>query len=363
MRNINIALGRNSYGIIIGVGLLETIGEQLSKLGLNGKAVIVTNPYIKELYGNKLEKLLEGAGFRSCIVTLPDGEEFKSLDQAGELYRRFSECNIERMTPVLALGGGVIGDLAGFVAATYMRGVPLIQLPTTLLAQVDSSIGGKTAVNHGGLKNIIGAFYQPDLVIADISSLATLPPEEVLNGLSEVIKYGVIRDRELFELVETNISRLTGKNRPDFDLLEEVVFRCARIKASFVEQDERDTGIRNLLNLGHTVGHAVETVSDFRIKHGRAVAIGMVAAGNIALRQGIFPEADLARLTQLLSRAGLPEKISGLDVSRIMEATQHDKKVSGGKIRFILPRIIGDAFIADNVELSLVEQVLKDCYE
>ena len=271
-----------------------------------------------------------------------------------------SEIQAERVTPVLALGGGVIGDLAGFVAATYMRGIPLIHLPTTLLAQVDSSIGGKTAVNHAGLKNQIGVFYQPMLVLADVQALISLPSQELSNGLAEVIKYGIIRDKQLFTLIENNLTEVKSTT---FGIIEEVVSRCAGIKAEIVSQDEKDQGLRNILNYGHTVGHAIETVSDFGWKHGQAVAAGMVAATVISYRMGILPGSDTKSIISLIENAGLPVKIKSLDTTAILQAMQHDKKKSGGRTRFILPKCIGEVVINDEVSPVMLEQVLKDLYE
>ena len=285
MRTIKVNLARKSYEVQIGPGLLNQVGERLQRLGLRGKAVIITNPAVKRLYGDGLKAALEAAGFVPVVLEVPDGEEHKSLEEAAGLYERLSQEKVERLTPVLALGGGVVGDLAGFVAATYLRGVPLFHIPTTLLAQVDSSIGGKTGVNHGRLKNIIGAFYQPGLVISDIATLKTLTEKEFRNGMAEVIKYGVIQDVGLFESIESNLERLQAR---DMEMLEEVVWRCVAIKAEIVEKDENDLGIRNILNYGHTVGHAIETVSDFVIGHGQAVAIGMLVAAADCPGDGFF---------------------------------------------------------------------------
>lgn len=360
MKKIQVALANNSYEIRIGSNLLGQIGRQMRERGLVGKAVIITSPTVKALYGEQLRSSLQDTGFDPETLEVPDGEEYKSLDEAGRLYTRLSEIQAERNTPVVALGGGVIGDLAGFVAATYMRGVPLVQAPTTLLAQVDSSIGGKAAVNHGRLKNNIGAFYQPVLVTADISTLKTLPEKEIVNGLAEVIKYGVIRDRQLFQMIEDNLDKIKSLEPGP---LEEIIYRCAGIKAGIVEKDERDQGLRNILNFGHTVGHGIETASDFRIGHGNAVAVGMTAAGMIAERMGIFPRPDLERLKSVLAGAGLTVSIRGLSSETIAQAMKHDKKKIGGKIRFILPRSIGKVEINDEVSTDLVEWVLEELNE
>ncbi len=356
MKRINVGLAGKSYDILIGRDLLKQISKHLNDCGFNGRLVIITNPIVRQLYGNALGQRLSSSGFQATILSVIDGEEQKSLDVAGRLYTQLSDCYTERTTPILALGGGVIGDLAGFVAATYMRGVPLVQLPTTLLSQVDSSIGGKVAVNHGKLKNEIGAFYQPRLVISDTATLRTLPEREFKSGMAEVIKSAVIKDSELFSFIEGNIDKIKAL---DDTFLEEVVFRSAGIKASVVTQDELDTGLRNKLNFGHTAGHAIETASNFKIEHGYAVAIGMMVAGGIAEKLGFFDSNELTRLAALLENTGLPTDIPKLDRDKILQAMKHDKKVTDGKIKFVLPRAIGDVFITDKVDLSLIKEVLK----
>jgi len=266
-----------------------------------------------------------------------------------------TDCYAERTTPILALGGGVIGDLTGFVAATYQRGVPLIQIPTTLLAQVDSSIGGKVAVDHGQLKNKIGAFYQPRLVIADINTLRTLPANELANGLAEVIKSAVIRNKEFFAFLEKNLDRIKSL---DEKALEEIVFQSVKIKAEIVEKDEKDLGLRSILNYGHTIGHAIESVSDFKVEHGRAIAIGMLAAARISNQMGILDKNELIRLKGVIEKADLPTEMPNLEVEKITRAMKHDKKVRQDKVRFVLLKSIGSVFITDEVSPSLVEEVL-----
>jgi len=360
MKKISVKLGVNSYDICVGSGLLRQTGQRLKEIGFSDKLVIVTDPTVRSLYGNTLERSLTSDGFRVIILDVPEGEEQKSLETASSLYHELNDFHAERTTPILALGGGIIGDLAGFVAATYLRGVPLIQIPTTLLAQVDSSIGGKVAVDHGNLKNIIGAFYQPRLVISDIATLKTLPPRELSDGLAEVIKYAVIWDEELFTYLERNLDRIKSF---DDALLGEIVFRSAKIKAGIVEKDERDSGLRNILNYGHTVGHAIESASDLQVEHGKAVAIGMLAAGKISNRLGILSENELVRLKGVIERAGLPTDIPDLKMERIIQAMKHDKKIVGGKIRFVLSKSMGNVFVTDEVSLSLVEQVLVNWNE
>ena len=356
MKKVRLRLGSDSYEVNIGSGLLAQAGHWLKESGFGGKLVIITNPVVEKLYGGALEQNLTGEGFRVIILSVPDGEEQKSLANVGRLYHELSDFYAERTTPILALGGGVIGDLAGFVAATYLRGVPLIQIPTTLLAQVDSSIGGKVAVNHDQLKNKIGAFYQPGLVISDINILGTLLSKEMASGLAEVIKSAVVWDREFFSYLEVNLDRIQSLSDRE---LEETVYRSVKIKAEIVEKDERDLGLRSILNYGHTIGHAIESAMDFKMSHGEAVAIGMLAAARISNRLGILDINEVTRLRSLIKRANLTAEIPELDLERVVRAVRHDKKILAGKIRFVLPKAIGDVFITDEVSLSLVEEVLS----
>lgn len=355
MRKVRVRLGSNSYEIQIGSGLLMQTGRQLKRMGYGDKLAIVTNPTVRSLYGNILKQSLTREGFKVTVLQVPEGEEQKSLETAGRLYNELSKFYAERTTPILALGGGVIGDLTGFVAATYLRGVPLIQIPTTLLAQVDSSIGGKVAVNYGELKNRIGAFYQPRLVISDITILRTLTTRELSDGLAEIVKYAVIADKEFFVFLERNLDQIKSL---DGRLLEETVFKSSKIKAEIVERDERDLGLRNILNYGHTIGHAIESASNFEVQHGEAVAIGMLAAGRISNKLGILDKNGLVRLKTVIERADLPTEIPSLEVKKIIRAIEHDKKILRGKVRCILPKSIGNAFMTDEVSPSLIEQTL-----
>lgn len=355
MKKVTLAAGSGSYDILIGPGLLPQTGILLKEKGLSGKAVIVTDTRINGLHGGTLKRSLENDGFEVLVIEVPPGEDQKSLETAGRLYTELTGFYAERTTPVLALGGGVIGDLAGFVAATYMRGVPLVQIPTTLLSQGDSSIGGKVAVDHGQLKNKIGAFYHPRVTIADISVLKTLSSRELTNGLSEIIKHGVILDEDFFGYLEENINKI---NSLDEEVLEEVVSHSAEIKAGVVEKDELDMGLRNILNYGHTVGHAIESVSGLTIWHGEAVAIGMIIEARISYRLGVMSKNDVARLNEVITRAGLPTEPPELDADEVVQAIRHDKKIIQGKIKFALPRKIGEAFITDEVSTSLVKESL-----
>ena len=355
MRKVKVALSGKSYQVYIGPGLLAQTGHWLSENGFSGRLVIITDPTVNKLYGGVLNQGLTEDGFSVNTLLVPEGEEQKSLETAGRLYHELTNCYAERTTPILALGGGVIGDLAGFVAATYLRGVPLVQVPTTLLAQVDSSIGGKVAVDHGHLKNMIGAFYQPRLVIADTSTLRTLPAEELANGLAEVIKSAAIQDEKFFAFLEQNLNRIKSL---DEGALEEIVFQSVKIKAEVVEKDEMDLGLRNILNYGHTIGHALESVSDFSIGHGQAVAIGMVAAAKISQMMGTLDGNEVVRLKKVIEQAGLPTEMPNLESTEIIKAMKHDKKIRRDKVRFVLLKSIGNVFITDEVSPSLVEKVL-----
>ncbi|MFC1917504.1 3-dehydroquinate synthase [Chloroflexota bacterium] len=356
MRNIKIALGKNSYEIRIGSGILNQTGSWLKELGFSGKLVVITDDTVMKLYGDLLRQNLVKDGFSLTMLAVPAGEEQKSLETAARLYQELTDAHAERNTPILALGGGVIGDLAGFVAATFMRGLPFIQIPTTLLAQIDSSIGGKVAVDHGQLKNMIGVFYQPVMVIADTVTLKTLPESEIANGLAEIIKSAAIRNKNLFSFLEKNMGRLKSLEE---STLEEVVFQTAKIKTEVVSQDERDAGLRNILNYGHTIGHAVEAVSDFGITHGHAVALGMAAAAEISRRMGMLGGNEVQRLMQLIEAAGLPTRLPDLNIDAVLTAMQHDKKVKDEKIRFVLLQDIGKAMVTDNVSPALVREVLE----
>jgi len=356
MTELKVNLGERSYPVHIGEGLLVRLPGMLDNLGLGKRLTIVTNTVVARIHSRNLIDTLKSRGFEIDLIVFPDGEAQKSLATAGKIFQTLAGNRAEREMPILALGGGVIGDLAGFVAATYQRGVPFVQLPTTLLAQVDSSIGGKVAVNVGKLKNMAGAFYQPRLVVSDTAVLKTLPDEEVRNGLAEVIKCAVIKDPELFEYLEQHVVEATQKV---VGVLTHIVSRAAAVKVSVVEQDEKDHGERQILNFGHTLGHAIECVSNFRLKHGTAVALGMAAAAKVANRIGLLPEPHVIRITSLISAAGLPVAMPVKHTDALINAMQHDKKVSGGKLKFILPTGIGAVTIRDDIDPRMVIEALS----
>ncbi len=355
MKKVAVNLGERSYEFRVGAGILSRAGTWLKSAGFYGRAVVITDNTVKKIYADILRRSLEQSRFNVVVIDVPAGEESKSLETAGRLYEELAEVRAERATPILALGGGVIGDLAGFVAATYMRGVPLVQVPTTLLAQVDSSIGGKTAVDCGGLKNMIGVFYQPKLVIADIDTLGTLPAVELTSGLAEVIKSAAVTDREFFVYLEKNISKAASLQP---EVVQNIVLRTAGIKAEIVAADEREGGLREVLNFGHTFGHAVESVSGFSLKHGQAVAIGMMAAAGISRSLGILAGSEADRLEKVIEAAGLPTRMPDLDRSKVLKAMMHDKKVRRDRVRFVLLNAIGSAFISDDVTPELIEEVV-----
>ncbi len=355
MARIVVELGKRSYPIEIEMGLLRGVGARLRGLGLSGPCAVVTNPLVNGLYGKALLNSLEEAGgFEPLLVTVPDGEEYKSLAEAGKLYDVLIENRFERGSPIIALGGGVIGDLAGFVAATYLRGVPYVQVPTTLLAQVDSSVGGKTAVNHPGGKNLIGAFYQPLAVLIDPATLRTLEKREVLAGLAEVVKYGIILDAAFFAFLEKNTDGLTGLHE---DVIIEAIKRSCEIKAAVVAEDELETtGRRAVLNLGHTFGHAIEALSGYGVyRHGEAVAMGMVMAAKLSVRLGLCAAGVAGRIEGLMRALGLPASPPPIDAEAFIESMRRDKKVVGGRLRFILIEDMGSVVLRDVEEKELRE--------
>lgn len=360
MRTAHVWCSGNLYRMSVGAGALAQAGEALSRLGYAGRVMVVTDENVAGLFGGTVAQSLQASGFQPEFSIFQPGEEQKSLGTASMIYDRLNEAGAERGTPLIALGGGVVGDLAGFVAATYFRGLPLVHMPTTLLAQVDSSIGGKVAVNHGRLKNNVGAFHQPVAIIADTSCLARLPYREFRNGLAEVIKSAMIRDADFFRYLEGDIDRVLAR---DEDALERIVSVTARIKAAVVQEDEKDTGLRNILNYGHTAGHGIESASSFALCHGECVAIGMEVAGRIAAELGLGLAADVGRQRALLIRAGLPVTVPGdVKVEEVLSAMARDKKLSRGRLRFILPTSIGEVVIRDDVPMDLVRDALLRSY-
>ena len=359
-RKLEVALGERSYPIYVGTGMVSSFAATCKQHNIPEQVAILTDSNVSKLYLKTLEKNLRHFGYRSIGIVLPPGEHQKTLSSANSVFTTMLRSGIGRKSAVLALGGGVIGDLAGFVAATYHRGVPLVQIPTTLLSQVDSSIGGKTAVNHPLGKNMIGAFYQPKFVWADIDCLGTLPLREIVCGLGEIVKYGVISDTELFSYLENNIGNVL---RLDQEAVLHVQAACSTIKAGLVSQDERESGVRVILNFGHTIGHALEAAGKYRLlKHGEAVLLGMAAEGFIARELGMIGSDVYERITNLIRRVPLKANLKTLSISSILDAMNRDKKSVSGKKRFVLPTRIGEVKVVEQVEVALIKESLNQIF-
>jgi len=362
MHKIDVQLDSGGYEILVGKGLLAELASLLPSAIKPSRVMIVTNPSVDELYGNALRKALKPLGCEVLTEAIPEGEEWKNLGTVEKLFDRMVEARLDRQSLLVVLGGGVVGDIAGFAAATYMRGIPFVQVPTTLLAQVDSSVGGKTGVDHPRGKNLIGAFYQPVLVCIDPGVLASLPEEQMRNGMAEVIKYGMVADESLFMQLERHADSLTAL---DEGLLEDVIRRCCQIKARVVQQDERETtGLRAILNYGHTIGHAIESVTEYkRYSHGEAVSIGMSVAARMAVKMELISDEIEQRQNRLLTSAGLPIGFSGIEPGRIIEAMLTDKKAVGDRARLVIPLAIGRVVVKDNVPSEIVEQAARELGE
>ena len=361
MAHITVNVPENTYTITIAPGNLAQIGDQIKALNAGKKVLMISNPEIFSYYGDTAIASLEAAGFKVYTHLVGAGESYKTLTSITQIYDVALEHHLERSSTFIALGGGVIGDLTGFAAATWLRGANFVQVPTSLLAMVDAAIGGKTGVNHPQGKNLIGAFYQPKLVLIDPLVLKTLPTREFRAGIAEVIKYGVIWDIDLFSKLE-HTAQIDNVDTIDPSLLQTILIRSAQTKADIVSQDEKEAGLRAILNYGHTIGHAVESLTHYQhVVHGEAVAIGMVAAGHIATRMGLWTGDDARRQNTLIKNAGLPVTIpSQLEKQAIITALQHDKKVTAGKVRFILPTQIGGVVITDKVTPDVIEKALSD---
>lgn len=357
LATIRVELGDRSYPIRIGQGWIEELGSQLKDLLPGHRFCLVTNPEIEAHWAGPVVHSLTYSGLPAEICTIAEGETAKTLETVSEIYDFLIERRYDRRTALIALGGGVVGDVVGFAAASFLRGVELIQIPTTLLAMVDSSVGGKTGVNHRLGKNLIGAFKQPRLVGIDLDFLKTLPAEEFRSGMAEVVKYGMIRDEEFFSFIEEAADRLVELEP---EALRLAVGRSCEIKAEVVSEDETETGLRAILNFGHTFAHAVETLSDYQgIRHGEAVAMGMMAAcrlGNIA---GDFPEAATARLEKLLKKLQLPVRLTRFPVEDYLGVMRSDKKARSGRMRFVLPVRIGEVALRDDIEETAVTKAIE----
>ena len=357
MKRLNIDLEERSYDILIGRIILSKVGELISKRFKPSKTTIITHPSIRNLFGDKIESGLTNIINSSEVIEVPEGESSKSLQQVELIYDRMLEMKCDRKSFLIALGGGVIGDLTGFIAATYQRGIPFIQIPTTLLSQVDSSVGGKTAVNLPRGKNMIGAFYQPKLVVIDLDTLQTLPKKEFRAGLAEVVKYGVIADAELFTFLENKAEDILSLKSA---CLEYIIETSCAIKARVVEKDEHENRHRMILNFGHTFGHSIETLTNYtEYLHGEALSIGMVQAASLSVETGLCNKDVLIRIKNLLKKFGLPIHPPDLKTEDIIRSMYHDKKTTHNKLRLILVKAIGSVEIVDNVSEIPIKAVLN----
>ena len=354
---VKVELGSRSYDILIGLGSLSDCHKHIKRLFSSGSLFMISDDNCFDLIGHDLIRLLAENGLSVRSVVFPMGEGSKNLRTVENISSELAQKGADRHSVIIALGGGVTGDIAGFVASIYMRGIPFVQIPTTLLAQVDSSVGGKTGVDLKEGKNLVGTFYQPSLVIIDIGVLATLPPKELRNGLSEVIKYGAIWDADFFSYLEDNIKGCIGLEP---EAIMEVVRRSCEIKAEVVSSDEREAGLRRILNFGHTFGHAIEAASNFQISHGEGVSIGMVAASRLSNMKGLLSDNELERMINLITAMGLPVELpSYLNIDDVISRIKYDKKSRGGDIHFVLLKRIGDTLITPDVSNNEIKTALS----
>jgi 3-dehydroquinate synthase len=360
LRYVRVDLGERSYDIVIGGGLLARLAEFLRPLKLGRCGVVITDMQVGRLYAKPVREALHGGGFEAEILDVPAGEASKSLRQANRLFEKLTAFRLDRQSFVIALGGGVVGDLAGFVAAAYLRGLSFVQVPTTLLAQMDSSVGGKVGVNLPQGKNLVGAFYQPRLVLADIDTLQTLPGRELRAGFAEVIKHGAIYDAEFFAWLEREYERVL---KLDANAVTRAVRRCCEIKAEIVSKDERESGLRTILNFGHTIGHAMEALTEYvGLLHGEAIAMGMCCVANLSVRRAGFDLAEAERLKKLIALSGLPTRLGeGFTRDELLTAMRLDKKAREGKLRFVLLKRLGEAIVSDVVTDADIKETLNVC--
>ncbi|VGO21472.1 3-dehydroquinate synthase [Pontiella sulfatireligans] len=357
--DVPVNLGDRSYQIHIGAGVLDRLGALCAEAGLKGKCLVVTDENVGGHYAQTALESLETAGFTAGFATLPPGEQTKCGDQVFALYSECIKAGLDRKSFVVALGGGVIGDLSGFVASTYLRGIPFVQVPTSLLAMVDSSVGGKTGINIPEGKNLVGAFYQPELVLADLDTLKTLPAREYAAGLAEVVKYGIIYDAPFFQTLEENMDGLADVNNAE--LLAKMVGRSCEIKADVVAQDEREGGLRAILNFGHTAGHALEKVAGYgEYVHGEAVAVGSIFAARASAELTGLSQAECDRIEKMFKDLGLPVKAPGYNWADLRVALSVDKKTVGGMPKFVLVSEIGKSSLGNEIPEALMEQLWNE---
>ncbi len=358
MRIINISLKNNGYKIIIGSKILGRLGQTLKALDLGTDAVIITNPIINKLHGSAVLKSLKKSGFSTRVFEIPSGEQSKSAKVAMALLERIANYDVKRKIFIVAFGGGVVGDLAGFLAAIYKRKIPYVQVPTTLLAQIDSAIGGKVGIDLLAGKNLAGSIYQPKIVYTDVSVLKTLDQRQIRNGLAEAVKYGIIRDKKLFDYIARHHQKLLGLNA---EALETVVVRCSQIKADVVINDEKETkGIRTILNFGHTIGHAIEAAGGYnRYHHGEAIALGMQVAADISTRLKFLNDQNKNSIKNILAAIGLPTQIRHVRIPTILKTMAHDKKFEGNRNRFVLATRIGQVKVVENIPLAVIQKAIQ----
>jgi 3-dehydroquinate synthase len=356
MVELQVGLGERSYPIYIEKGCIESLGTDLREKKIGNKYGVISDERVAALYGSVFIEALKKTGIDAVLFTFPEGEKNKNLQTVAALASKLAAAGFDRHDALIAFGGGVTGDIAGFVASSYMRGIPFVQVPTTLLAQVDSSVGGKTGVDIPEGKNLVGAFYQPKAVYIDTDLLKTLPKEELLGGLAEVIKHGIIRDKDFFLFLVKNRQAILDL---DPDMIEKTVYKCCQIKADVVAEDEREKGVRMILNYGHTIGHAVEGASDYKLIHGLAVSVGMVAASRLAVANNILPVEESEKIFQILSAYKMPVEVPPeLDRKRIKRYILTDKKAVSGQIFYVLPTEIGNTCVTDKVTEEQVDMVL-----
>ena len=353
---VDVNLGSRSYRIVVASGALQSVGERLRELRLGSRAALVSDGAIMRLYGKTVVASLESAGFTVTTIDVPEGEAAKTLTVAEHCWDQLLTAGLDRTSTVLALGGGAVGDVAGFAAATYMRGINFVQLPTTVLAQVDASIGGKTAIDHPLGKNMIGAFHQPRLVVVDPAVARTLPEREFRSGLAEIVKHGIVLDADYFAELERDLAPLAAR---DLGVLERIIGGSCRLKASVVERDEREAELRHVLNYGHTIGHALEAATGYtRYAHGEAVSLGIVAEARLARRLGIADDETTTRQERMLETLGLPVRAPSIDVEPIVSAMARDKKAKDGRVPFVLAPRIGAFRIVYDVPTSDIRAVI-----
>lgn len=359
MHTVRLPLKKRSYDIVIGPKIMPSLGHYITRLNLGDSAFIITNSRIKKYCGRELINGLKPYGLTYKFNIVPDSEKSKDIRKVALLIKSLASFDSQKRTFVIALGGGVVGDLSGFIASVYKRGIPYIQIPTTLLAQVDSSIGGKTAVDLSKGKNLVGAFYQPSLVFSDISLLKTLSRRQISSGLSEVIKYGIIKNKALFEYLENHYKEIMDL-RPA--AVERIVEACSKIKANIVSSDEREEkGLRTILNFGHTIGHAIEAAAGFdKYNHGEAVGLGMLVALGISVKKGLIKEGLLKRAESLIKNVGLPVRISGVSLQEILRKHYRDKKFSGSKNKFVLISALGKTKIVTSIPLKTISAAINE---